>query len=638
MTSDNAASAIDEAKGELQYGGQGDLAFRSALWSTGCRPKRPLLPWEDDNNAVHRILGKPEPFKFPKVRFWPENFMTMPSSSSGSQAPQPASDADLVQVPVLKQVHKSWIRKTALCKAWHDAKNEARTSALQSWKALILGSGRATVLGALIMDDLASSSTPEAEAEAQVFQSVRDAFAGKSVSTLRSRANSLLCYARFAATLSLQDIEPVFPMSENSAYAYVCHLRREGAPKSRMSRFIQAVGFAKGLVGASVDEVLQSPRIKGACQNTEPAPVRKKSPLKVEEVVFLERLASDPMGGPSGIIAGFVCFLLHCRLRWSDGMCVLQEPRLDINDGRGFLEAELYSHKTIAAMQFRLLPVVGVLPGLSGMIWAEGWLQNRLRQGLHASRNLPLQPAPMAWGSWAKTPFEACSGALWLRETLSKFRSSPESRLDVATHSLKCTVLSWLSRAACPGDLQRRAGYHLAVGERNPAEYERDGQSAVLHFIQGVYLCIQGSLFFPDSERSARWSGCRTIDEGVRVLVHGRAESVLPRTVEADGDSDHGAESDEAGGEGDLVSEGDRNEAEAQVARIGESLSGVVTEDSRIAFRHRVSSVVHLARDDAPPDEGEITVFRCGRLANHNYERLSFVPVCDTRQCATCWM
>ena len=304
-------------------------------------------------------------------------------------------------------------------------------------KALILGSGRATVLGALIMDDLASSSTPEAEAEAQVFQSVRDAFAGKSVSTLRSRANSLLCYARFAATLSLQDIEPVFPMSENSAYAYVCHLRREGAPKSRMSRFIQAVGFAKGLVGASVDEVLQSPRIKGACQNTEPAPVRKKSPLKVEEVVFLERLASDPMGGPSGIIAGFVCFLLHCRLRWSDGMCVLQEPRLDINDGRGFLEAELYSHKTIAAMQFRLLPVVGVLPGLSGMIWAEGWLQNRLRQGLHASRNVPLQPAPMAWGSWAKTPFEACSGALWLRETLSKFRSSPESRLDVATHSLK---------------------------------------------------------------------------------------------------------------------------------------------------------------------------------------------------------
>ena len=52
------------------------------------------------------------------------------------------------------------------------------------------------------------------ESEELVFQSVRDAFAGKSVSTLRSRANSLLCYARFKATLSLNDIEPVFPMSE----------------------------------------------------------------------------------------------------------------------------------------------------------------------------------------------------------------------------------------------------------------------------------------------------------------------------------------------------------------------------------------------------------------------------------------
>ena len=121
-------------------------------------------------------------------------------------------------------------------------------------------------------------------------------------------------------------------------------------------------------------------------------------------------------------------------------------------------------------------------------------------------------------------------------------------------------------------------------------------------------------------------------------LSMGGPSPFFPGRFEADGDSDHGAESDEAEGEGDLVSEGDRNEAEAQVARIGESLSGVVTEDSRIAFRHRVSSVVHLARDDAPPDEGEITVFRCGRLANHNYERLSFVPACDTRQCATCWM
>ena len=630
-----ASSAIKGPKGELQYGGQGDLAFRSALWGTGCRPKRPLLPWEDERNPLHKILGKPDAFTVPRVKVWPEGYMNTSSCSASSQASPPSSDADLGQVPSVKQVSKGWIRKTALCKAWHDSRNEARAAALQSWKALILSSGRSTALGASIMADIEAAGGQESEE--LVFQSVRDAFAGKSVSTLRSRANSLLCYARFKATLSLNDIEPVFPMSEGSVYAYLSHLRREGAPRSRLGRMLEAIGFSKTLIGADVDEILRSPRIRGACARSEPVPVRKKSPLSVEEVVFLEKLAADPLGDADCIIAGFVCFVLHCRLRWSDAMCTLREPSIDVTEGRGFLDAELYSHKTIAAMQFRLLPVVGVLPGLSGLMWAEGWLQNRRRRGMQASREVPLQPAPMAWGAWAKVPFEACNGALWLREKLSQFRVSPEARLDVATHSLKCTVLSWLSRASCPTDLQRRAGYHLAVGERNPAEYERDGQSAVLHFIQGVYLCIQGSLFFPDSERSARWSGCRSIEEGVRVLVRGRAEAVLPRTSEDDGVSDHGVESEEDEDAGELVSEGDQNEAEAQVARIGLGVAASLKEDARVAFRHKVSSVVHLAKDDAPPDEGEITVFRCGRQANHNYEQLSFVPACDTRQCATCW-
>ena len=124
----------------------------------------------------------------------------------------------------------------------------------------------------------------------------------------------------------------------------------------------------------------------------------------------------------------------------------------------------------------------------------------------------------------------------------------------------------------------------------------------------------------------------------MRVLVRGRAESVLPRTSEDDGVSDYGVESEEGEDPGELVSEGDQNEAEAQVARIGLGVTASLKEDVRVAFRHKVSSVVHLAKDDSPPDEGEITVFRCGRQANHNDERLSFVPACDTRQCATCWM
>ena len=111
--------------------------------------------------------------------------MVAASCSASSQASPQTSDADLGQVPSVKQVSKGWIKKTALCKAWHDSKNEAKASALQSWKALILSSGRSTALGASIMADMEAAGGQKSEE--LVFQSVRDAFAGKSVSTLRSR-------------------------------------------------------------------------------------------------------------------------------------------------------------------------------------------------------------------------------------------------------------------------------------------------------------------------------------------------------------------------------------------------------------------------------------------------------------------
>ena len=218
-----------------------------------------------------------------------------------------------------------------------------------------------------------------------VFDSVRDAFAGKAVSTLKSRANALLCYMRWKSAGIKGSSMRVFPLTEAEAYAYICHLRREGAPKSRLAGFFQAVGFSKGLLGADVDAILSSPRVKGACSNTEPHVVSKKSPLAVEEVVLIEKLAFHSRG-QDGIIAGFVCFVLHSRLRWSDAMHVDAEPILDVVDGHGYLESSVYSHKTAAAFKWQVLPMVAVLPGVSGLVWAEPWLQNRQAHGLRASK------------------------------------------------------------------------------------------------------------------------------------------------------------------------------------------------------------------------------------------------------------
>ena len=86
-------------------------------------------------------------------------------------------------------------------------------------------------------------------------QILSDVFAGKSISTLKARASAL----RDAG----QEVS-IFPTSEPEVYKYLTDLRKEGAPRSRAPRFLQAVGFSKGFLGADVDHILQPARIKGA--------------------------------------------------------------------------------------------------------------------------------------------------------------------------------------------------------------------------------------------------------------------------------------------------------------------------------------------------------------------------------------
>ena len=53
------------------------------------------------------------------------------------------------------------------------------------------------------------------------------------------------------------------------------------ASPSKGKRFLEAVGFAKALVGAKVDEVLSSARVKGAATGAVSLPPKKKQPFSV---------------------------------------------------------------------------------------------------------------------------------------------------------------------------------------------------------------------------------------------------------------------------------------------------------------------------------------------------------------------
>ena len=483
----------------------------AVAFSLGTKKVRLSLPW--DTGAMRPIFGSAVSLVTPPV--W------VPMARS-------AVDDEAAHVQKVSQRPRgSWTVKTSLC-SWPLVEEAKLAKAIEQWRVIVLDSGEGTLLGRQLM-----SVSEDAGGAAQ--QILSDVFAGKSISTLKARASALLMFGRWKKSRNAGQEVSIFPTSEPEVYKYLTDLRKEGAPRSRAPRFLQALGFSKGFLGADVDHILQSARIKGATVSDVPlCGVRKKDPLTVQQLFALEQLAFYGEDHEA-IFAGYICFLVHCRLRWSDGQFCNEEPVVERTREFGSLECNLYHHKTSGRQQGlskRLLPAAAALPGVSGKFWAETWLLNRSKHNLNAGRGRPTMPAPMRNGGWALTPLRPTEGSMWLRELLTKVSPSGPLR-DIASHSCKSTCLSWMAKANAPIDLRRLAGYHVDPSSRSALEYSRDAQGPVLHFLGGLYLCIRQGFFLPDETRSGRWIGCVSFEDAMSKMAVGH---VVPDAVEEQAD------------------------------------------------------------------------------------------------------
>lgn len=163
----------------------------------------------------------------------------------------------------------------------------------------------------------------------------------------------------------------------------------------------------------------------------------------------------------------------------------------------------------------RLLPVAGVLPGLSGQMWAVHWILKRRQEGLKASLLEPTMPSPLITGGWNKLPLSSSEASVWLREILNPWYAGDLSEL--ATHSAKATILSWMSKANVSVSIRRLAGYHIKPGDKSALEYSRDAAAPILREIEGILIAIKAGYFKPDEVRSKRWCGCDSIQEAVKL-------------------------------------------------------------------------------------------------------------------------
>ncbi|CAE7393506.1 HMCN1, partial [Symbiodinium sp. CCMP2456] len=421
----------------------------------------------------------------------------------------------------------------------------ARTAILEMWKLIILTSGRGTKVGR----DLARMQREAAPTEV-IDQCLRDVFSSKATATLKARAASLAHYARWRASVGL--CPALFPMDESEVYMYVCFLRSEGAPKSRAPRFREAVNFAGALLGVDIRETATSSRIQGAANpQLQAVVVRKKIPLTVAQVRGLEEFVLKTDNDLAAVLAGYALYCLHGRIRWSDAQHTESEPTLDLHEGRGYLNAQLYHHKTAnrgSLARHRLLPVACVTPGLSDENWAEVWLWRRRKLGLVASKGMPMMPRPLCRGGFDTLPLDPSLGAMWLREIL------------------------------------KEAGPWEQDFKWEELHYSRDALAPALHFIESMFVCIKAGLFAPDATRAGRWSqGVRSTEEAERLVGRKPATVdsaapplIVPDPLPADPPSDPESAAESIG------TEGEAEEASISVFALGEDLS--VAEDARTAL------------------------------------------------------
>ena len=314
------------------------------------------------------------------------------------------------------------------------------------------------------------------------------------------------------------------------------YLRSEGAPASRGERFVQSVRFAHTLLQCPGDLSFLTARVIGATvAGVAKRPVMKKWPLKVHQLRLLERLAC---GGASAvsIFAGFLCVLIHGRLRYSDAQMCFAEPLLETGDVHNLLTLELYGSKTSSlrrATKFRLIPVFAVSPGVHGdECWASAYLRNRAELGLKASETEPLMRCPCADGSFSERKLRSSDASVWLRELLGS-ECNEEELSNLATHSCKATCLAWLTKSAAPNNMCRRAGYHVGQEGRSELEYAHDAAAPLVRRLADTVELIREGIFCPDEPRLQRWHGASDFESAVLLLRRGEDAKRLRKSVPA---------------------------------------------------------------------------------------------------------
>ena len=225
-----------------------------------------------------------------------------------------------------------------------------------------------------------------------------DTFQGRTASTLVKRGYSLMAFLRWGRPVASGKL---LPFQEKTVYEYFRHLRATGAPATRASAFLQAMGVAEDLLEFE-GEGARSKRVRGAASQmwSTKRPLQQREPLSPSMLAVFEDQAERNPDVRTRVFCGWIAALTHWRARFSDGMWPAEEPTLDkAATGREvYVETTAQSERQKTGRSRkkarRTVFMVGFAHGVRGNPWARAWLEARKECGVSVKSHGALMPMP----------------------------------------------------------------------------------------------------------------------------------------------------------------------------------------------------------------------------------------------------
>ena len=145
---------------------------------------------------------------------------------------------------------------------------------------------------------------------------IKDLLGHKAPSTLLKRYRSLLAYFEFLRSNGIP-----FPGTEPDCYGFLCQLQDEGRPASARKGVLEALAFARFVLGVhEVGTINESRRCHGNAKSQARRDHKQADALKVVELQKLHRVLELDDSAWNRVFAGCSLMGAYGRARWEDLM------------------------------------------------------------------------------------------------------------------------------------------------------------------------------------------------------------------------------------------------------------------------------------------------------------------------------